>query len=56
MNKMNADFRLGIVDWRILFDFRFWLLDQLEKADWVREINSRIQSCSVSQGRQGFMY
>ena len=56
MSKTNTDFRLGIVDERILFDFRFWLLDKLEKVDWVREINSGIESCTVGQGKQGFMY
>jgi len=56
MTKMNGDFRLGIVDQKILFDFRFWLLDQLEKADWIQEINSGIQSCPVGKGRQELMY
>jgi len=56
MTELNIDFRLGIVAQRILFDFRFWLLDQLEKEDWVQEINSGIQTCYVGRGRQGFMY
>jgi len=53
---MNVDFRLGILGQRILFDFNGWLLDQLEKADWIREINSGIQSCPVGKGRQELMY
>ena len=47
MTEMNVGFKLGIVDQKKLFDFRLWLLDQLEKADWVQEINSGIQSCPV---------
>ena len=30
--------------------------DILGKGRWVQEINSGIQSCSVGQGRQGFMH
>ena len=51
MTEMNANFRLGILGQRIVFDFDGWLLDQMKKAALGSGNQLTFAGYSMRQGR-----